>query len=118
MSRISFKGVIVGGIVDIGATNVVTIPLIAIVAMQVNIAEIPKAEQTQLLMSTMRNSPSFFLAGILLGSLCSVLGGYVAARIAKSDALLNAALSSWLCVAFGVYSLFGKSSFLSSAQHV
>lgn len=118
MSRISVKGVIIGGIVDIVATNIVTIPLIMVVAMQVSIAEIPKAEQTQMLMSTMRNSPSFFVTGVILGSLCSVLGGYVAARIAKSDALLNAALSSWLCVGIGVYSMFGKTNFLSPAQHV
>jgi hypothetical protein len=118
MSRISVKGVIIGGIVDIVATNIVTIPLVVVVSMQLNIAEIPKAQQSQAVTSAMHSSPSFLLAGIILGSLCSVLGGYVAARIAKSDALLNAALSSWLAVGLGVYSMFGKSEFLSPAQHV
>jgi hypothetical protein len=41
-----------------------------------------------------------------LGCLCSVLGGYVAARIAKHDLLLNGALSSFLCLASGLYAIF------------
>jgi hypothetical protein len=118
MSRISVKGAIIGGIVDVVATNIISIPLVVVVAMQISVDELPKAERTQAITSAMHSSPTFLVTSLILGSLCSVLGGYVAARIAKSGALLNAALSSWLAVAMGVYSMFGKSNFLSPVQHV
>ncbi|MCG2641381.1 hypothetical protein ACFPFP_18750 [Bradyrhizobium sp. GCM10023182] len=38
-----------------------------------------------------------------LGGLCSVLGGYVSARIARHDEVLNGALASILCVGLGIY---------------
>ena len=46
----------------------------------------------------------------ILGALCSVLGGYVSARIAKHHEILNGALSSILCIGFGVYALFSGSA--------
>jgi len=36
---------------------------------------------------------------------CSVLGGYIAARLAKHDELLNGLLSSFLCVSLAVYTI-------------
>lgn len=42
---------------------------------------------------------------LLLGALCSVLGGYVAARLAARSELVNGALSAFLCIAFGLYAL-------------
>jgi drug/metabolite transporter (DMT)-like permease len=48
---------------------------------------------------------------LTIGLACSVLGGYVAARVAKHDELLNGLLSSFLCIAIGVISIFsGKDS--------
>ena len=54
-------------------------------------------------MAVLQPGSGFYVVGLLLGSACSVLGGYVAARIAKRDELLNGALSAVLCIAFGVY---------------
>jgi hypothetical protein len=34
---------------------------------------------------------------------CSVLGGYVAAKLAKRHELLNGALASILCILLGIY---------------
>jgi len=42
---------------------------------------------------------------LLIGLSCSVLGGYVAASIAKENRALNGLLASTLCVALGVYYL-------------
>ena len=47
-------------------------------------------------------STLLFISSPILGGLCSVLGGYVAARIAKHDELLKGELSSILCVASGL----------------
>jgi hypothetical protein len=55
-------------------------------------------------------SPLYIVASSILGGLCSVLGGYASARIAKHDDLLNGALSSILCIASGVYGLVHGSS--------
>ena len=41
----------------------------------------------------------------LVGAACSVLGGYVAARIAKRDEILNTAVSSFLCVGMELYAM-------------
>ena len=48
---------------------------------------------------------------LLVGLACSVLGGYVAAWLAKHDELLNGGLSSFLCVGLGIYTMAsGKDS--------
>ena len=118
VQKISFKGVIIGGLVDIVATYLAVIPLSIVLAMQVNVASVPKAQQGQVLAAAMRSSSMFFLSGIIIGSLCSILGGYVAARIAKHEALLNGALSAWLCIGIGISSMFGKSDTMTPVQHV
>ena len=105
MIRVSFKGVIIGGIVDMGSTVVAAFPVSIYAFMASGVSKLPQAQQAQALADAMRNTPSVYLAGLLVGALCSVLGGYVAARIAKHDELLNGALSSFLCVAIGVYAL-------------
>ena len=46
----------------------------------------------------------------ILGGVCSVLGGYVSARIAKHDELLNGANSSILCVGGGTYAVISGSA--------
>jgi hypothetical protein len=48
---------------------------------------------------------SLYVGQILIGLFCSVLGGYVAAWLAKHDELLNGSLSSLLCVALGIYTI-------------
>jgi hypothetical protein len=56
-----------------------------------------------------------YVCQLIVGSGCSVLGGYVGARLAKHDELLNGSLTSFLCVGGGLYSLaagIGSSSLL------
>lgn len=45
----------------------------------------------------------FVVWGWTFGSIGSVLGGYVAARISKRDEVLNGTLSSILCVSSALY---------------
>jgi len=60
-------------------------------------------------------SSVFRVSSIILGALCSVLAGYVSARIAKHDEVLNGALSSILCVVGGLYSVLSGSAALHLA---
>jgi len=105
VNRVSFKGVIIGGVVDIVATYIGAIPVGVYAFMVAGLSNVPQAQQAQALTDVMRNRPSVYLAGMLVGAVCSVLGGYIAARIAKHDELLNGALSSFLCVATGLFAL-------------
>jgi len=101
MKRVSLLGVVVGNITDILATNAVLLPLMFYVVYAASTGSLSEDVLSQIL----ANSRLVFLASGVLGGLCSVLGGYVSARVAKHDHVLNGALSSILCVAGGVYSL-------------
>ena len=109
MSKISFKAVIIGGIVDIISTNILELPLMSYVLYQLLKSGTPQEDIHQALMSSYQDNALFHFAAIGIGLLCSVLGGYVAARIAKHDEMLNGALSSFICVLIGFYSIFGSS---------
>jgi len=102
MNRISLKGVVIGNITDILSTNVVLLPVQIYILVSSGLSlENAAGSITEIL----KASTLFFVSSCILGGLCSVLGGYVAARIAKHDELLNGGLSSILCVASGVYVL-------------
>jgi hypothetical protein len=103
MRRISFLGVIVGGVVDIASSSIAGITLGIVLVMLHPVAH-QSAEQIR---ATLQNSPALFWSGEVVGLLGSVLGGYVAALLAKHDELLNGALSSWLCIGIGLVSLAG-----------
>jgi putative membrane protein (TIGR04086 family) len=59
----------------------------------------------------MHNNLPLHLGTLLVGMACSVLGGFVAAWLAKHHELLNGALSSILCVAGSIWTIStGKDS--------
>ena len=109
MKRISSKGVVIGNIVDIVSTNIVLLPvMIYIVASSMSGS--PADHGADSIAEALQGSTTFLISATVLGGLCSVLGGYVSARIAKHDEVLNGALSSILCVGGGVYSLISGSA--------
>jgi hypothetical protein len=101
MNRISVKGVAIGNIVDIVSTKVVVL----LVAMYILMSSAPAVHDVGSASQVLMASSGFKVASSILGALCSVLGGYVSARVARHDDVLNGALSSILCVGFGVYAL-------------
>jgi hypothetical protein len=103
MKKISIKGVLIGAIVDIVSTNILMIPLIIYVLVSNDFINLPKVDMLKTLQAFMKTDQMVHIVQILLGSLASILGGYIAAKIAKHDALLNGALSSIFCVMFGLY---------------
>ncbi len=110
MNKISVKGVVVGGVTDIVATMALTIPLI-VYLIATELTGTPKDPLQAAIMAAIRANPLLYGLQSLIGLACSVLGGYVAARVAKHDELLNGLLASFLPVALGVYSLAtGKDS--------
>jgi CHASE2 domain-containing sensor protein len=108
-------GVLVGAVADIGLTVILSTLLFfnRIPAANLSGDEYERAVEQALL-----DNPILFASQLLLGSTCSVLGGYVAARIARRGELLNGGLSSFLCVGFGVQSLYVGKSLLPLWFHI
>ncbi|QIG97025.1 MULTISPECIES: hypothetical protein [unclassified Bradyrhizobium] len=100
MTRISFKGVAIGNVVDIVASNVVMLPVVIYLLASAKTGS-PTDQGAASAVEALKTSNGFLAASSILGGLCSILGGYVSARIAKHDE----ALSSILCVGFGIYAL-------------
>jgi hypothetical protein len=117
MRQFSPKGVVLGGVVDIVATNVLVVPVVIFAAMQASIAAVPKEEQTRAIIALLQGSPSLFVTQLVLGALASILGGYVAAKVAKRGPVLNGALSAFLCVGFGVYAMVAKTDTMGPWAH-
>jgi hypothetical protein len=117
MSQLSLKGIVLGGVVDIVATNVLALPVVILAGMQANVAALPKEAQTRAVIDTLQGTPSLYVTQLVLGALASVLGGYVAAKVAKRHAILNGALSAFLCVGSGVYAMIAKTDAMGPWSH-
>lgn len=90
---------------DIVSTNILSIPLMIYVLATRHLTALPKEQISKAFLEAMQNDPSLMVMQLLVGGGCSILGGYIAARIAKSDEILNATLSSFLCVGIGLCAL-------------
>lgn len=112
--KISIKGVLIGGIVDIVATNLLAIPIAAYAMVSLHRNDVSQAA----ILHAIHSSPVLLSLQMVVGVLCSLLGGYLAARIARREAILNGAASSWLCLCFGIYSLFIAHTTALSALHI
>ncbi len=117
MSKLSLKAAIIGGIVDMLSTYllvVIALFVFIVATGLVSAGHQPPQGLSDMVVRSVQNGPIHVLL-ICLGCLCSVFGGYVAARIAKHDELLNGAASAWLCVLVG---LFGFASVQDGGQIV
>ncbi len=111
MSKISITGVLLGGITDVLATNILAIPLIIYVMVKFDWSHTPKDQLNAAIVAALHGSVLIYTVQFLIGAGCSILGGYVAGRLAKQDELLNGSLSSYLCIGIGLYSVVaGKES--------
>lgn len=87
--------VVIGGITDVFASSLLAIPLL----IYIQIAH----KGADAISSSIHSSGLLYWLQLATGFGCSVLGGYVAAWIAKHDELLNGLLSSFPFIAIGVY---------------
>jgi hypothetical protein len=114
MRRISFRGALVGGFIDVIGSGILGIPLFAIASASY-VSSHPGASLSQINLAVQSN-PLTIANEWLVGGACSVLGGYVAARFANRDEILNGALSAWLCVLTGI--LYWNADNAGIAQHM
>jgi len=108
MAKVSVKGMVIGGLTDIIATVVLTIPLVFYVIMD-QLHAATKQPLEVAVTAALYASPILYGLQSLMSLGCSILGGYVAARVANHDELLNGLLASVLSVGLGVYPLINKS---------
>jgi hypothetical protein len=106
MKRVSLMGVAIGSVANVLATNVLLLPLMYFILAAAATGSLSENALKQIL----AHRQLVTIASGVLGGLGSVLGGYVSARIAKHDQVLNGALSSILSVAAGLYSLIHSSA--------
>jgi len=110
MRRISFVGVIVGGISDIVLTGILSMPVFVYALVSSGLVAVPRAQQDSALLALVQSNGVLHATLLALGALASLLAGYIAAWIAKREEVLNGALSSFLCVASELYA-FSKGQF-------
>lgn len=111
MGKISIKGVLIGGVVDMVASVALGLPFAIYALLKVDLSHTPNTQVSAAVTAVIHGNVPLYTAQLLVGLACSVLGGYVAAWLAKHDELLNGALSSVLCVALSIYTIStGKDS--------
>ena len=117
LSKVSFKAVILGALVNIIGTTVWGFILISYVISTHGLAGLPVSELTHQLTNAINDDLLLKSLNWIMGGLFSILGGFIASQIAKKYILLNAGLSSFICVAlvgYGAISAIGSSAFFWS----
>jgi hypothetical protein len=105
--KVSILGIITGSIAAVlGRTIVIFVMGIFIdILLAASGAEVPA--------NTGYTNPLIMSLAFVVSSLISILGGYIAAYIAKHDELLNGALSSFLPMLFAICTLFSDPLYLA-----
>ncbi|QPF92577.1 hypothetical protein [Bradyrhizobium commune] len=101
---ISFKGVVVGAIVDVLGTYIGLFGVIGYLIIRHQVFALPPGEQNAEL-QRLYGDPAVATLNAAIGFGFSIVGGYVAAWIAGHHQRLNGALSAFLCVALSVYTM-------------
>jgi hypothetical protein len=107
--RVSILGVVIGGITDVATSSILAMPVVIYEMVKYDLLHAPNGPAA--IASSIHSSVWLYGLQLTIGLGGSLLGGYVAAWIAKHDEPLNGLLSSFLCTAIGIYSLLsGKDS--------
>lgn len=107
--KISVLAVAIGGISDVVLSTLLAIPVIIYVLIKYDLLYAPHGAAA--ITATIDSSAWLYGVQLTIGMGCSVLGGYIAAWVAKHNELLNGLLSSFFCITIGIYSaLSGKNS--------
>ena len=100
--KVSIPGVLIGGVVDVFSSVLTGLPFALYVTLKLDPAQRIGPHASEAVTAALHANVPLYTAELLTGLLCSVLGGYVAAVIAKRHEHLNGSLSSWLCIGLGI----------------
>ena len=104
LKKISFKGVIIGAIVDVLGTYIWLFGVVGYLIIKNQLHALPPGEQMSELYR-LYGDPAIKVLNTIVAVGFSVIGGYLAARIASHHERLNGALSSFLCVALSLFTI-------------
>src|SRR5262249_43928635 len=82
------------------------------------LAHTPKDQLQAAVTAAIHGAPALYAAQLGIGFGCSILGGFIAASIAKQRRLLNGVLASGLCLGVALYSLASGHSGESVPNHL
>lgn len=108
LSRISFKGVLIGALVDVIGTNIWAFFMIMYIVFAYNLTSFTEEALMSKFVQIGNENILLNILNMLIGGGFVVLGGYIASRIAKKYILLNATLASFLCVLFTIPAFFSS----------
>jgi len=100
----------VGGITDVVVSMLLGIPFNIYVKASRGLPEGDLENRIALLNEAVHANVGLTIVQLVIGISCSILGGYVAATIAKQNEILNGVLASWLCLGIGIFALFSGHS--------
>jgi hypothetical protein len=106
LMKISVFGVLVGGVVDVASSVVAGLPLALYSTFRLDPSQRIGPRASEAVSAAIHANVPLYVAQLIIGFLCSILGGYVAALIAKRHERLNGTLSCYLCVCMGVVAMF------------
>jgi hypothetical protein len=104
--KVSILGVLVGGFVDIVSSMFAAVPFFVYARIILRPSHPIGRLPPHAVSDAIRANILLYSAQVIIGLLCSILGGYVAAAIARRHERLNGTLSSYLCVSLGTVSMF------------
>jgi hypothetical protein len=108
----------VGGVSDVLLSGAVSVLLVFYTAYSRGLSHVPKQQLQGAINSVMNGDPVIYATQLAIGIACSMVGGFVAASIAKERQLLNAGLASWLCVGLGIGSIISSHGAVSLVAQV
>ncbi len=101
MNKISIKAVILATLLVFALDIVCGIVLVGIMGISAITPEMGEEQIAETILATTTSMP-FLLSSLILGTLTTLLGGYVAARIAKKEAYWNAGAIGVIGVILGI----------------
>lgn len=107
VERVTVKAVLLGVLADIGASVAAAMILLPLFAGG-SVSSEMSADDMEVAVKQIMQNGWFLIANFVVGLSCSALGGYVAARVAKKEIYLNAALVGLFSLLIGSLNLSGE----------
>jgi len=103
MQKISIKGVLIGSIIDYVLRQVFFVLPVVYVAIKIGLHNDTPANIAKTAFAAIEDSLTLHYLQFAGGLLATVIAGYVAARVAKKNELLNGFLAALPCTALAMY---------------
>jgi|HubBroStandDraft_6_1064221.scaffolds.fasta_scaffold294069_2 hypothetical protein len=100
--KVSIFGVLVGGVVDVVTSVLGGLPFALYSTFKLDPSLRVGPHSSEAVSAAIHGNLPLYSAQLAVGLLSSILGGYVAAAIAKRHERLNETLSCYLCVGMGI----------------